>query len=247
VLWLLATRIGALFVVLQAYTWVRKTFFVPAAPAAFAHARQILDIEQTLGLNIELSLQRWVLRHDWLTAFFNAYYENMKTVFFLSAALALLLAPVAFRHWRRVFFAATLIALPWYALYPLAPPRFMQPYGYPFVDTLGQHAVAAGGIVAANPYAAMPSMHVGWSAIAALFLAAALPWRRIGAILGAIHVLLMSLTVMATGNHYLVDILAGLLVDAVALAIVSRLPIPRRWPRRTRATMLAADGARRVE
>lgn len=233
--WLIVTRIGALFVILELYTWFRKTYFVPPAPPAFAHARQILSAEQALGLDVELSLQRWALRHDWLIHACNAYYREMKMALYVSAILALLLAPGAFRRYSRVFAAVTLIALPWYALYPLAPPRFMDRYGFPFVDTLARATANPGGNVGtANPYAAMPSMHIGWSVIAALFLAAALPWWRIGAILGTLHVALMTFTVMATGNHYLFDILAGLMVDIAAIAIVAYVPARLLWamPRR---------------
>lgn len=75
------------------------------------------------------------------------------------------------------------IATPWYAIYPLAPPRFMQEYGYAFVDTLkvwGPSYFSEGGLVSANRYAAMPSMHVGWTTLGAIALAACLPWRRVG-------------------------------------------------------------------
>ena len=60
--------------------------------------------------------------------------------------------------------------------------------------------------------------------LAALWLAAALPWWRIGAILGGIHLTLMSVTVMATGNHYSLDIVAGLVVVGVAYALARLLP-----------------------
>jgi len=96
--------------------------------------------------------------------------------------------------WLRVFVVATLIALPVYAIYPLAPPRFMDRYGYPFVDTLARFdPTPTSGVGSANPYAAMPSMHIGWSVIAGLFLAAALPWRRLGILLGVVLCFLSAL------------------------------------------------------
>ena len=224
--WLVASRLAALFLLLQFYTWFRKTYFQPSAAVAFDHARDLLALQRDLRLDFELDLQRWALRHDWLIEFCNAYYRQMKLGVYLSAALALLLAPLAFRRINRVFVLATLLAFPWYALYPLAPPRFMGPYGFPFVDTLaavGGVPQSSGGLAGANPYAAMPSMHIGWTAVAALGLAAALPWRRIGPLLGALHVALMSLAVVVTGNHYVLDVVAGAALGASALAVARRL------------------------
>lgn len=50
--------------------------------------------------------------------------------------ILLFFAPARFLYLRRVFFLTMILALPWYIIYPLAPPRFMQPFGWDFVDTL---------------------------------------------------------------------------------------------------------------
>jgi hypothetical protein len=230
VLWLVATRVGLLLVILQAYSLFRKTYVQRPADIAYAHALDVIDLQRSLGIGVfavELPMQRWVLEHPWLVDFFNGYYRQLKPALYLSAALCLLLAPVAFRRLWRVFLLATLIALPWYALYPLAPPRFMESYGYPFVDTLAVYGGAppsAAGLGGANQLAAMPSMHIGWTLIAAFWLAAALPRWHIGALLGAMHVALMCLAVVVTGNHYVLDIVAGFAVVGIALALERALP-----------------------
>jgi hypothetical protein len=217
--------LGPMYALLQAYSWFRKTYFQRPEDLAFDHARQIIDLQAAVGLSVErveLALQARVLEHAWLIDFFNAYYRQMKPALYLAAALAVLLAPVGFRRVGRVFLLATLVALPWYALYPLAPPRFMGELGYPFVDTLavyGGTVSSSGGIGGANQFAAMPSMHIGWSLIAAGWLAVAVPRWRLGAILGAVHVVLMSLAVMATGNHYWLDIVGGVAVVGAAVAL----------------------------
>lgn len=214
-----------LFVLLQAYSWFRKTYFVPPSSAGVDNALEVIDLQRSLGIavtRVEIPLQERVIDHRWLIDVFNVYYQWMKIVMFAAAALCVALAPAAFWRIARVFLITTAIAFPIYALYPLAPPRLMQSYGFPFVDTLAVFAgvqSSSAGAGGANQYAAMPSMHIGWSAIAALWLAAALPWRRIGAWLGALHLTLMSFAVVVTGNHYTLDIVAGLLVVAIALAI----------------------------
>ena len=232
--WLVLTRVGALFVLLQAYTTLRKTYFVRPAAVAFDHALDLLALQAALRIDVELQLQRWALEQAWLIELANAYYRQMKLGVYLSAALALLLAPTAFRRVGSAFVLATLLAFPWYALYPLAPPRFMGPYGYPFVDTLAAWSPvppAGAGLAGANPYAAMPSMHIGWTIFAALWLAAALPWRRIGPILGSLHVALMCGAVVITGNHYVLDVVAGFAVAGAALGLARLLPRPGIVPR----------------
>ena len=236
--WLLLSRFAILLAVLQGYTWFRKTYFLPEREVAFTNALDIIRWQEALRLDMELGLQRWVLGHPALVTFFNEYYRQFKPALYLSAALALLLNRVGFSRVWRLFLVTTLIALPMYAVYPLAPPRFMQPYGYAFVDTLATFSEtpnATSGVNAANQYAAMPSMHIGWTTVAVFWLAAALPWRRLGLIIGLVHLTVMSVTVMATGNHYFLDIVAGLATVAAAWLVLRLVRMVRPWPRHDRA------------
>jgi hypothetical protein len=218
-------RLGVLFVSLMLYSWFRKTFFQQPAGEAYANALEIIDWQRRLGVavtRVELPMQEWVLNRGSLIDFFNFYYQNFKPALYLSAIVCLILAPKDFRRIWGTFMIATLIAVPWFAIYPLAPPRFMEPFGYPFVDTLAVYAgvqSSAAGAGGANQFAAMPSMHIGWSAFAALWLAAALPRWRIGAMLGGLHLALMCVTVIVTGNHYVLDIVGGLAVAGSAVLI----------------------------
>lgn len=228
--WSIPVWIGVTAVIFQAYSLLRKTYFQRPPELAFEHALQIIDLQSALGIavtRIELPLQQRVLEYPWLIDFFNAYYRQFKPMLYACVALCLLLRPGAFHRIWRIFLLATLIALPWYAIYPLAPPRLMEPYGYPFVDTLaiyGGVEQSSTGLGGANQFAAMPSMHIGWTTIAAFWLAAALPRWRIGPVLGIAHVSLMCLTVIITGNHYVLDIIAGFAVVGVAVALARFLP-----------------------
>jgi O-antigen ligase len=71
-----------------------------------------------------------------------------------------------------------------------------------------------------NPYAAVPSMHVGWSFIVAWFGFRAARRRWLKAFF-CVHPLLMALTVTGTGNHYFFDSASGLLVAAFSMALLS--------------------------
>jgi membrane-associated phospholipid phosphatase len=224
-------NIAVFMVLFQAYKVVRKTFIQRAESVGYDHARQIVDLERRLHVFVEPDLQSWVLRHEWIIRPFNRYYAAFMWLFYLCCIAGIVFAPVHYRRYRRVFLLSMLIALPWYALYPLAPPRFMPEYG--FVDTLavyGPQYFKDNGLVTANHYAAMPSMHVGWTTIGAFMLAAAIPYRRIGTFLGAIHVAMMCLTVMVTANHYVLDIVGGWLVVAASFGAARLLPAEIRRP-----------------
>ncbi len=229
-----ASQIVLFMILLQAYKMVRKTFIQRAEKLAFDNALDLIAFQGKLGLNFELDLQKFVLEHDWMIWFFNRYYTYFMTGFYICAASAILFAPKQYPFLRRAFFSSMVLALPWYAIYPLAPPRFMEPYGFPFIDTLavyGPNYFSDSGMVTANRYAAMPSMHCGWTLIGGVMLAYAYPKWRVGAIVGAVHTTVMFLTVMVTGNHYVLDIVGGVLIAGAAFVVAYWLPSWSRWLR----------------
>lgn len=233
------SNIVVLVILFQVYKLVRKTFILRGESIGFVHAEQIIDLQKRLHIFVEPQLQQWVIGHEWLIKGLNWYYAGFMWSFYLCCGLAIIFAPVRFRELRRVFILSMILALPWYALYPLAPPRFMPEYG--FVDTMkvfGPNFYKAGGLITANQFAAMPSMHIGWTTIGAFMIAAAFPYRRIGSAVGILHVGIMVLTVMATGNHYVLDVIGGWVIVAAAFG-VSRIlpdPFPRPWRSRSRIT-----------
>lgn len=237
----------------QLYKWVRKLFIQRAEIVAFDNALDILRWEKWLHIDVELRFQQWVLdQPHGLIWFFDHWYSYFSYVFYACAAICLILAPVRYRYLRRVFFLTMLVALPWYFIYPLAPPRFMGPYGFPFVDTMavfGPNYFSSSGAVQANQYAAMPSMHVGWTTVGALFIAAALPWHNIGRWLAGFLIVGICLTVAATGNHYVLDMVGGWIVAGVCLFLNRLLPypLPIPWPWRHRGRAVEPAQATRRE
>jgi hypothetical protein len=234
----IALNLGLFMVLFQLYKLGRKTFITRGETVGFQNAEDIIRFEEALGLFFEPTLQRWILdQPEWLIRFLNHYYVGFMPFFYIACGAGLLFGPVRFRFWRRVFLCSMLLALPWYAIYPLAPPRFMNEtnnYTHGFVDTLavwGPSYFSSEGLVTANQFAAMPSMHIGWTTIAAAILWTCIPRIKgipIGPILGTIHISIMTLTVMATGNHYWADAVGGWLIiaGAVLLArfLTGRLP-----------------------
>jgi len=233
-----ALNIGLFLILFQLYKVVRRQFIQQSNVEAYENADQIIRWEERLGLYVELGLQRWAIDHEWIIRGLNWYYASFMWILYGCCVVAIVLAPARYRPLRRVFLCSMLLALPWYAIYPLAPPRFMTGEG--FVDTLaiyGPNYFSNEGLVTANQFAAMPSMHIGWSTIGAIMLAVAIPsWRSIplGPLLGLLHISLMTLTVMATGNHFILDAVGGWLVVLGAFALARVLPgwrSPTRAPR----------------
>lgn len=233
----------------QLYKMVRKVS-IPEPEYAFRNARQILDFQGALHLNFELDLQKWVLDQDrFFILAINRYYAHYMIGFYVLTMICLLLTPERYKYLRRVFFISMVLALPWFYFYPLAPPRFLaEPHVagfddlrvFAFLDTLREYGpiyFSDDGFVAANRYAAMPSMHCGWAMIGGFFIAAALPWKWLGRSLAVIVTLGMGFTVMVTGNHYWLDVIVGWGVVGASLFINRLLPypLPIRWPWQERA------------
>ncbi|MCX4860658.1 phosphatase PAP2 family protein [Streptomyces canus] len=181
------------------------------------HGRQILDLERLVHIDIEHWANHAVVKVDWLRNFFDFYYESFHFVVPLSV-LALLYwrRPGDYRWARASLGFATLLALVGFWLYPLAPPRLMPALGV--IDTV--HGVQDfskpdyGTLTAlTNQYAAMPSLHFGWSLWCGVVIAIIAPrWWMKG--LGLLHPLFTVSAIVATGNHWVLDAVGGAAVVA---------------------------------
>jgi hypothetical protein len=185
---------------------------------AMARGRDIADIEQALHLPTELSLQRYVLSHDWLASATSWYYATLHV-----PALIAFLVWLFFRHrdqyphWRNglVLLTAGCLVI---RFIRVAPPRFFPDLGY---EDLAQHygisvygADVQRGV--SDQFAAMPSIHVGWAAVVSFGIVAASTsaWRWFF----LSHVVLTTLVVSATANHWWLDGVVAVLLLAGGLA-----------------------------
>ena len=233
------------------YTLVRNA--VPGErTAALSHARSILRVEGNVGIDAEHSLNSAVAGHPVVANVADYYYATMHFV--------VVIAVLVWLYWRRRA-VARLWAAPWYVmnllgllgfwLWPTAPPRLLPGAG--FVDTVvrfhtwgswGNGAVAS----ASNQYAAFPSLHEGWALWAALAVAvnARRTWVKV---IACAYPVATGLVVLGTANHYVIDVLAGIVVCLLGFVLAWSLPWfarirPRsaglRFPaRHRRATVLA--------
>jgi len=234
----LVSQLILYLVMFQVYKMARKEFIPPDPSIAYDHAKAVLNFESRLGLMFELDLQQWVLdRGDWLIHFFNNVYANYMWGFHFGMLFLALMSPGRYRYMRRAFFISMAIATPMYLIYPLAPPRFMSDHGWPFMDTLavyGPNYFSDTGLVTANRFAAMPSMHVGWTTFFAICIMLGCPNRKLGIAIMSFLTVLITLTVMVTGNHYWMDAVGGWLVIGSAIVINRYVPYPllERWRQR---------------
>jgi hypothetical protein len=195
--------------------------------AAAAHGADILRLERSLHAAPELALNRALAPHGTLGLIVSDYYDN--------AHFLVTLGLVAWLWWRRqdiyrplrnALVLINVIALIAFWWYPVAPPRMLPGAG--FADIVAStHAFGSGpgGQLAshANELSAMPSVHIAWAVWCSVVLwrLSRRHWVRVIAVA---YPLVTSVAVMATGNHYLTDLVAGALTAALALAVAYGTP-----------------------
>jgi membrane-associated phospholipid phosphatase len=183
---------------------------------AFSNWYHVVDIETGVFHRLyELTFQQFVdQRHILETAVSWTYWNSEFTVVGLAVLWVYLRRHEAFVGFRNSILFANVIGLAGYVLVPTAPPRLL---GVGFVDTHRDGLVS----LAANPYAAMPSLHSADALIVGVvlfsvcrnrfFKAAWLLWPA-----------WVWFAVMGTGNHFWLDVVGGVVVATIALVIVYR-------------------------
>ncbi len=202
---------------------------------AQAHGRDIVSLERTLGLDVEPQLQAWVAPSETLRTLANWVY--------IWGHWPVIIATMIWLAWhhRREFLrlrdamiVSGALGMLVFVSYPVAPPRLLS---IGLVDTVTESSKAyrvlqPPGFV--NQYAAMPSLHSGWDLLVgiAIFTAATTLALRV---VGVALPVLMALAVVATANHYVLDVVAG-----IALVLVGHL-VALQLERRRDRRQAAAD------
>lgn len=218
--------------------WVREVVIVAAvyfcysisrnlipdqAASAHANARDILDAERLLGIDVELGINLWGADRPWLIIPANYYYATLHlTVTAIVMVWLYRRRHAVYARCRNVLLTMTLMALTCYWLYPLAPPRLMP--GERYIDTVKEYVLwgftpSEDMVALSNQYAAMPSMHVGWAIWVGVVLIRFGRGRVVRA-LGIAYPLATTFVVMVTANHFILDAVAAIVFYVVALAAV---------------------------
>ena len=180
---------------------------------AFANARRIEAVEQVLGLAWEQSLQRAFLALPDLMHALNIFYFVGHFVFTGIFFVWLYRRSWdGFRSFRDAFLIATAISVVVHWLFPTAPPRLA---GVGLEDTLllfsGIDIGSPTSAAYSNPVAAVPSLHAAYAlgvGIGVIRYARSHLLR----LAGAIYPPLVVLTIVVTGNHFVLDAVAGIAV-----------------------------------
>ncbi|HUF53888.1 MAG TPA: phosphatase PAP2 family protein [Dehalococcoidia bacterium] len=226
------------------YFWVRGAV-VDRPEAAYWHARDIIDVQRSLGFFWEDEMNRWIADREFWAQSMNIIY------FYLHFPLI-----IAFGIWlyyyrrgqytfvRDSFLASGAIALVIYWLYPVAPPRELPElaaqfdaaapgYVLGFFDTmeayLGYAYDTQSTRAFVNPYAAMPSLHFGWDLLLGIAVINAFrktPFVWIAAPIGVALPTLQVFSITLTANHYLLDAVAGGIVAVAGLGVAWAI---QRW------------------
>ena len=216
-----------------AYSVVRNSVGDVTAEA-HRNAAAILRLEDTWQLAVERGLNAWVHSADAVAALVALHYATLHFVVTPAVLVWLYRArPASYRTLSSALMATTGLALIGFFWLPTAPPRLMAHEG--FVDVMSQTASwgwwptsgAPASDAISNQFAAMPSLHCAWAAWCGvtLVLLARRAWVRV---LGAVYPASTIFVVLGSGNHFLLDVVAGLLVLAVGTAVALGL---RHWLR----------------
>lgn len=219
---------------------------------ALHDAAGILALERSLGISPELSIDRWVAAHATIGLIASYYY--------VAAHFLVTFGLLSYMWWRRTdayrplrtqLVVINLIGFAVFWLFPVAPPRMLTTDGFRDIIALtGAVGDFHQGVLAsaADQYAAMPSLHIAWATWCCITV-----WtitrRRLLRVLAAIYPFVTALVVVATGNHFLLDVFAGATV-ALAAALFETLvlrkrPLTRRFALSPPAT--GAPGAARTD
>jgi hypothetical protein len=194
------------------YNLVRGAVDDPiGATVAFKNARNLIGVEQSLGIFVEPSVQTWAMARPVVIDFASWVYLNAQVTVTVGALAYLYVAHNRSFYFIRNMFAVTMgLALVCYVAVPTAPPRFFPEWG--FFDSVSDMVGVSHDSVAVNalfnPYAAIPSMHVCFALMIGVPLAR-LSKHRATRIVWGLYPLLITFVIVATANHFLVDAFLG--------------------------------------
>lgn len=188
---------------------------------AISNARDLLELQQSLRLDWEYGIQQWALERPAAVSAANAAYV---WGYWPPLLGTLVYFWVCDRRQYTILRDALILSgaagLVIFASYPVAPPRFLDG----FVDTIaesrrGMFIAQPPGFV--NKFAALPSFHTGWLALVGAAVAPHVPhrWRS----MAWAPFVVMCGAVVITGNHFVVDIAAGVTFSLLGLRIARQI------------------------
>ncbi len=230
-------------VAMLAYFGVRN-LTVGSADLAFANAERIVEFEDRLSLDWEAVVQSRVIASDALVTLANwVYIWGHWPVILATASILYVLRRERYYLLRNAMFVSGLLGFVFFALFPVAPPRMLE---LGLVDTVTEQSNAYRALQPpglTNQYAAFPSLHAGWNVLVGIVLVLAFTSWIVRALAVAVPCL-MIVSVIATANHFVVDVIGGVVLILVGLG--AAILVRRYGTTSTLAVSGVADHRRRV-
>ena len=210
-----------LFLFLGAYLAYSTSRYLSVGDLTTAtdHAQWVVGLQQSIGVNVEASVQSalhgtvaiWILNNLYLAAQVVVVPGALVWLYRRDHALYLRL--------RNTVLATWLIAMPIYAIFPVAPPRLAD---VGLIDTITQNGgVRLDSALTTsfyNPLAAVPSLHAGFALAVGVALAAHFR-NPLAKLVSWAWAPTIGLAVVATGNHFFFDIAAGIVVTIAGYVV----------------------------
>ncbi len=223
-------EVAVVLLLLRAYDMIRAHAEV-RTQAALRNGWDLLHVERLLHIDLEPAVNRWTSLHHAVSLAASYWYQ----FFHITVTLLVLLwcywrRPGSYRRARNALVLTNVFGLAFFLVYPAAPPRFLPGAG--FIDAVAEagFGTSHGGPVSADQYGAFPSLHLAWAVWTAV-VAARLVGPRWLSRLWLGYPLITASVVVATGNHYLLDVLAGICIALISLALAYRYPRSRQYGR----------------
>jgi hypothetical protein len=213
-------ELGLVGAVLLIYYLIRG-FVADELPEARTHALGIVQLERNLHVFREPQLQHLLSGSLLQIQIWNGIYFWAHAPIIAAVGVWLYLQHrPSYTLIRNAFLFSAIAGLLIYWLYPVAPPRLVPGFG--FIDTMQRYSSLSYQAQSlkpfVNPFAAVPSLHFGWSVLIGVGLIRALQ-RPLGWALGGLLPLLMLISIIATANHFVFDAVAGLVVCLASLSV----------------------------
>jgi membrane-associated phospholipid phosphatase len=230
-------EVAVVLLLLRAYDMIREHAEV-RAQAALRNGWDLLNAERLLHIDFEPAVNRWTSVHHAISLAASYWYQ----FFHITVTLLVLLwcywrRPGSYRRARNALVLTNAFGLAFFLVYPAAPPRFLPGAG--FIDAVANagFGTSHGGPVTADQYGAFPSLHLAWAVWTAVVAARLVrpTWLRR---LWLTYPLITASVVVATGNHYVLDVLAGIGIALISLALAYRYPRSRAYGRTGNARSL---------
>ena len=223
----LCITVAAYWTAYLVYLFAAQMVYSDVGGTAMANALWVIELEQSIGILWEPSWQEWaisfahpLLGHGGVAFVFNWIYILSFAPLMGAISVAIYVTNrSAYRHYRRIFLISYGLAIVVFIAFPLAPPRLVPEI---FLDTMAVFGPSGYGTREMgrfyNVYAAMPSLHFGWTLVFGVFFLRIT--NKLAKVCGVIYPALMLLAVIVTGNHYIIDAIGGGLVVLVAFILV---------------------------